>query len=444
MNADILLTGIAQLVTPEGPGPKRGAAMGRLKIVPNAALAIAGGSILYAGPARDWTGTSVTTIDLNGRAVVPGLVDPHTHALWAGDRLADFDARLSGVPYEQILANGGGIWSTIRATAAASSRSLLAATRFRVQALLDSGATTIEIKSGYGFTVAAELAHLRVLRELAHSTPARIVPTLLIHVPPQDPARRAAHIDEVCTTLIPAVAAEQLASAVDVFVEKEAWSAAEAETILRVAQAHGLAVKLHTEQFHRVGGLELALRLGTLSVDHLEACSSEQVTMFGTYSADAPENVTDMGTNVSAVPGNATATGTTPPIATLLPGVSLHLGLPPAPGRALIDAGAAVAVGTDLNPGSSPLFSTAMALALSVRLNGLKAQEALTAGTVNAACALGLASAGRLEPGLPADFLVLHTADWRDLLYPLGANPVRDVWICGNRVVTHAVEEPRA
>ena len=215
-------------------------------------------------------------------------------------------------------------------------------------------------------------------------------------------------MSDVCQTLIPEVARQKLARAVDVFVEKEAWSSAEAETMLTCAQQHGLAVKLHTEQFNRVGGLELGLRLGALSVDHLEACSAEQVA-----------TMTD-----------------SPTIATILPGVSLHLGLPPAPGRALIDAGAAVAVGTDLNPGSSPLFSSAMALALAVRLNGLTAQEALVAGSVNAACALGLTNAGRIEPGLPADFLVLHGSDWRELAYTLGTNPIREVWIGGEKVAS--------
>jgi imidazolonepropionase len=247
---------------------------------------------------------------------------------------------------------------------------------------------------------------LDVIRTLAAGTPARIIPTLLIHVPPAGAAERAAYVSDVCQTLVPEVARRKLAQAVDVFVEKEAWSAQEAERILTSAQQHGLAIKLHTEQFQRVGGLELGLRMAALSVDHLEACSAEQV---------------------------ASMTGS-PTIATILPGVSLHLGLAPAPGRKLIDAGAAVAVGTDLNPGSSPIFSASMALGLAVRLNGLTAQEALVAGTVNAACALGVSDAGRIEPGLPADFLVLQGADWRELVYTLGSNPVREVWIGGEKV----------
>ena len=370
------------------------------------AMAISSGNIQWIGPQHEWSGQAANSVDVGQRAVVPSLVDPHTHAIWAGDRLTDFEARISGWSYESILAAGGGIWSTIRATAAESEQRLVNLAAPRIQSLLRSGATVIEVKSGYGFTPEAELAMLRAIRALAAITPAAIIPTLLIHVPPREPADRSRYVDEVCAHLLPCAAAERLARAVDVFVEKEAWSPGEAERIFAAAREHGLAIKLHTEQFHRIGGLELGLRLGALSVDHLEACSPEQLGLMRS----------------------------SPTIATILPGVSLHLGLPPAPGRVLIDAGAAVAVGTDLNPGSSPLFSTAAALALAVRLNGLTAQEALTAGTINAACALGLQNHGRLEPGCPADFLVLHSSDWRDLVYTLGANPVREVWIAGERI----------
>jgi imidazolonepropionase len=196
-----------------------------------------------------------------------------------------------------------------------------------------------------------------------------------------------------------------LAAAVDIFVEQHAWSAEDAAIILACARSHELEIKLHTEQFQRVGGLELGLRMNALSIDHLEVCSPEQC---------------------SAVAASST-------VAVILPGVSLHLGLAAAPGRALIDAGAAVAVGTDLNPGSSPVFSAAVAMALAVRLNGLTPQEALTAATVNAAAALNCPEAGRLEVGLPADLLVLESSDWRDLLYALGKNMVKEVWSSGRR-----------
>jgi imidazolonepropionase len=247
---------------------------------------------------------------------------------------------------------------------------------------------------------------LEAIAELRRTTRARILPTLLIHIPPEDPSGRSAYVDAVCRQLIPEVARRELAVAVDVFVEQEAWHASEAETMLRCALQHGLAIKLHTEQFQRVGGLELGVNLRALSVDHLEACAASQLALLASSQT----------------------------IATILPGVSLHLGIAAAPGRQLIDAGAAVAVGTDLNPGSSPLFSAATALALSVRLNGLTAPEALIAGTVNAACALGLTDTGRLEPGMRADLLVLEDRDWRELVYALGANPVRQVWVAGQQV----------
>jgi imidazolonepropionase len=406
MNADLLLTGISQLVTATGAGPKRGASMREIEITDAAALAIVNGMIAWTGRASDWRGHAAKTIELHGRAVVPALVDPHTHAVWAGDRLADFDARTSGKTYEEILRAGGGIRSSIRATAAATPDELVRLARPRIEALLRSGAATIEVKSGYGFEPAAELRMLEAIEALRRHTPARLLSTLLIHIPPEQVTARAAYIADLCNHLIPQVATRKLASAVDIFIEQEAWHAEEAAVILACAQRHGLAIKLHTEQFQRVGGLELAVKMGALSVDHLEACSPEQLSLL------AASNT----------------------IATILPGVSLHLGIPSAPGRKLIDAGAAIAIGTDLNPGSSPLFSMALALALAVRMNSLTAAEALVAGTSNAACALGLTDTGRLEPGLRADFLVLEGPDWRDLIYTLGSNPVREIWVRGERV----------
>jgi len=406
MKADLLITGISQLVTAEGVGPKHGRAMRELKIVEQAAIAMSAGAVVWTGGESEWKGETEAIVNAGGRAVVPGLIDPHTHAVWAGDRLADFEARTSGSTYEEILAAGGGIRSTIRATAAASQDALLSLAKPRIDSLIASGATTIEVKSGYGFTPAAELTMLEAIQSLSAISPSRIVPTLLIHVPPAIATERSDYMSRVCEGLIPEVGRRNLATAVDIFVEKEAWQIAEAEELFHRAKQYGLAIKLHSDQFHCIGGLELGIRFGALSVDHLEASGPEQIVKIAASST----------------------------IATILPGVSLHLGIPSAPGRKLIDAGAAVAVGTDLNPGSSPLFSASTALAFSVRLNGLTVEEALVAGTVNAGCALGIRNAGRLEAGCAADFLVLHSSDWRDLVYTLGANPVRDVWIGGEKV----------
>ncbi len=406
MKADTLITGISQLVTACGNGPKCGKEMREMKIIERAAIAIASGVIAWTGKESEWTGEAETVVDAGHRAVVPGLVDPHTHAVWAGDRLADFESRTSGLTYEEILAAGGGIRRTIRTTAAAAQDELVALAKPRIDSLIASGATTIEVKSGYGFTPGAELAMLEAIQVISKISPARIVPTLLIHIPPVSATNRPSYISEVCEELIPEVARRKLATAIDVFVEKEAWQVAEAEHFLRHAKHHHLAIKLHSDQFHSIGGVELGIQYGALSVDHLEASGPDQIARIAASST----------------------------IATILPGVSLHLGIPAAPGRKLIDAGAAVAVGTDLNPGSSPLFSTSEALALSVRLNGLTAQEALVAGTINAACALGHRDIGRLEAGCFADFLVLHGSDWRELVYTLGRDAVRDVWISGKRV----------
>jgi imidazolonepropionase len=402
---ELLLTGISQLVTAPGPGPRRGSAMRIVNVTQGAAIAINAGRIAWMGPHSEWSGQATETIDLGGRAVLPGLVDPHTHAVWAGDRLADFEARSAGATYEEILSAGGGIWHTIRQTADKTCEEMAALALPRIEALVRSGATMIEMKSGYGYSPKAELRMLEAIKLLATRTQARLVPTLLIHICPEERSAREEYRDQICRALIPEAARRGLAVAVDIFVEEHAWSAADAAIILACARSHGLGIKLHTEQFQRVGGLELGLRLGALSIDHLEVSSPEQCR---------------------AVAASST-------VAVILPGVSLHLGIAAAPGRALIDAGAAVAVGTDLNPGSSPVFSTAAAMALAVRLNGLTAQEALTAATVNAAAALGRPEAGRLEVGLPADMLVLETSDWRDLPYTLGMNIVKEVWISGRR-----------
>jgi imidazolonepropionase len=403
--SELLLTGISQLVTPQGPGAKRGTAMRDLRILHDAAIAIDNGIISWVGAASEWSGHADSTADLGSRAVVPGLIDPHTHAIWAGDRLCDFEARSSGATYEQILAGGGGIWHTIRETAGKSVAEMAALALPRIHDLVRSGATTIEIKSGYGYSPEDEIKLLQAVGVLQQQTAALLMPTLLIHICPDNAPARSSYRDAICRDLIPEVAKQNLATAVDIFIESHSWNVSDAEIILLCARSHGLAIKLHTEQFNSIGGLELGIKLGALSVDHLEVCTPRQFAMVASSST----------------------------IATILPGVTLHLGLPAAPGRALIDAGAAVAIGTDLNPGSSPLFSTAAAMGLAVRLNGLSPAEALTASTANAAAALGLTDTGRLERGMRGDFLVIDSKDWRDIAYVFGKSIVSEVWIAGQR-----------
>jgi len=401
---DLVITGIGQLVTATGPGAKRGAAQGELRSTNDALLAVNAGRVAWLGPAAAWDGVAAREVDLGGRAVVPGLVDAHTHLLWAGDRYQDQEDRLGGVAYERILAKGGGIRSTVRATAAAPREALVASALARLDDLVAAGATTVEVKSGYGGTVEGELASLEAIAEVRERALVTVVPTLLVHLP--DPDDREGHVRAVIERLIPEVAERGLARRLDVFVEREAFTLEEAESLLLAGRAAGLDLTLHADQFGAIGGVELAVRLGARSVDHLEASGVTQI--------------------------DALARGDT--VATLLPGVSLELGLPPAPGRALIDAGVAVAVATDLNPGSSPLHSTALALALSLRLNGLRPAEALVAGTVNAAAALGLTDVGWLGVGARADLVVCAEPDWRSLLHGLGGPGPIETWAAGRRV----------
>ena len=406
MNADRLLTNIAQLVTPSGSGVVRGAAMRDLTIVRDAAIAISGGRVSWRGARAEWMGDAAEEVDAGGCAVVPGLVDPHTHLVWGGDRLGDFDARSSGTPYEAILAAGGGIRHTVAQTNACTVAELQASAMQRLQRMMRAGATTIEIKSGYGATWEGETRQLDVIRRLESCVSARLVATMLFHVPPADASLREAYLREAVHDWIPALARDDRATAIDVFIEREAFSLAEADRLMRAARVAGLACKAHADQFTAMGGTELAIGHGALSVDHLEASGPAQIV----------------------------ALAESPTVGVLLPGVTLHLGLRAAPGRALIDAGAAVAVGTDCNPGSSPLFSMGLALALAVRLNGLTPAEALTAATANAAAALHMADVGRIAPGLSADFLILRSADWRDLPYTLGDDAVDRVFIAGTEL----------
>ena len=312
--------------------------------------------------------------------------------------------------YKTIAAAGGGILESVRDVRARSESELAALTRARLGALLAHGATTIEVKSGYGLDCETELRQLRVIARLTGAQPAALVPTFLgaHEVPPEFRDRRADYVRLVCEEMIPAVARERLAVACDVFCEPGVFSVAEARTVLAAARRHGLALKLHADELDGSGGAELAVEMGALSADHLAG--------------------------VSAAGIRALAASET--LAVLLPTTLLFLGSRnQAPARRLLDAGAALALATDLNPGSSPTLSLPLVMALAVSQLGLRHAEVVNAVTVNAAAALGLvADRGQLAPGFRADIVVCDVADWREVAYWMGGNAVTAVWTGGSLV----------
>jgi imidazolonepropionase len=354
-----------------------------LGIVSKGTIAAKDGVIVYAG-ASDLAPTNLsaaTTIDLAGRWVTPGLIDCHTHLVFAGDRSGEFEQRLAGVPYAEIARAGGGILSTVKATRAATQDQLLAAAVPRLQALMADGVTTVEIKSGYGLNTASELTQLRVARALGEQFKVRITPTFLgAHAVPFDALSREAYVASIVDDMIPAVASEKLADAVDVFTETIAFNLAETERIFAAAQRHGLKIKIHAEQLSTMGGAALAARMGALSADHIE------------YLDDA---------GVAAMAKHGT-------VGVLLPGAFYALRekrKPPV--QALRDAGVALAVATDLNPGSSPVASLRLAANMACVLFGLTIEEAWLGITRHAATALGIdRTVGTLEAGKICDLAI--------------------------------------
>lgn len=392
-----LFVGISELFTP-------------FQRIPRAALAVLDGRVHWVGPASEMPEEvrSWPREDLGGRGVLPGLVDAHTHLVYAGNRLEEYLRRARGEPYEVILASGGGIHVTVRATQAASEDELLCLARERMQVLLAGGVTTVEVKSGYGLSVEEELKQLRVIQRLAAEGPCRVVPTLLLHTVPSGWERQP-YVQVVTDQLIPEVAAQGLAEAVDVFCDRGGFTVEETRRILECALMHGMRIKVHAEQFERTGAARLVAELGGLSADHLEVSTPEDWRILA-----------QRGT-----------------VAVLLPGAAVVLRKPVPNARAMWDAGVTVAVATDHNPGSSPLCSLPLALQLAVALGGLTVEEALVAGTANAGRALGRPDLGRLEPGTPADFVVVDSHDGLEPFYWWGKTPIHSVYVGGVRVYPH-------
>ncbi len=390
----LLIRDLAQVASPAGTGaPLRGAELRRVDVVEDAYVLCRDGRVAAVGrmaelePLRD---DEVAELDGGGLVALPGLVDCHTHACFAGDRVDEFDLRASGASYEEIHAAGGGILSTVRATRAAGEDALRAALESRRAAMRSHGTTTWEAKSGYGLDRETELAQLRAVAAVGG-----VATWLGAHAVPPEFADADAYLDFALAEVLPEAAG--IADAADVFLERGAFDAAQARRYLSACREAGLALRLHADQFTEAGGVELAVELGARSVDHLEATGPDGVRALG-------------GSDVTTV---------------LLPIAALVLDRPQPPGRALVDAGAAVALATDLNPGSAFGESLPLACALACTQTGLAPAEALAACTVNAAHVLGRADrVGRVAPGYDADVVLLDAPDWRYVAYHVSGGDV--------------------
>jgi imidazolonepropionase len=396
----LLIRDLVQLATPAGSdAPLRGAALGRVDVFEDAYVLCEEGVIAGVGRMRDLDALDddVEELDGGGLCAVPGLVDCHTHACFGGDRVDEFALRAGGASYEDLHAAGGGIMSTVRATRAAGEDELRRAVERHRGWMLRSGTTTFESKSGYGLDRDTELASLRAIREAGG------VPTWLgAHAVPPEFDDAEAYLDFALAEVLPRAA--EVAEAADVFLERGAFDASQARRYLAACRAAGLGLRLHGDQFTDQGAVEVAIELGARSVDHLEATGS------GGVNALAKSDVT----------------------AVLLPASALFLARPMPPARALVDAGAAVALATDFNPGSSFCESLPLVCSLAATQLHLSPAEALNACTVNAAHVLGRADRiGRLAPGYEAHVVLLDAPDWRYLAYHLGGAVVAGAVVRG-------------
>ncbi len=414
MHVDLLITHAAQLLTLAAPGPRTGAALTDLGLIEDGAVACRDGRLVAVGPTADvlaQVDSAAETIDATGRVVMPGFVDCHTHVVYAGDRAAEFERRVQGATYLEIMAAGGGILSTVRATRAASEDELTAATRARLDRMLRLGTTTVEAKTGYGLDAETERRMLSVIAALAEAQPIDLAPTYLgAHALPAEYADRPdAYVDFVVDDLGRLAAEGQPIEFVDVFCDQGAFTLEQSAHILTRAQTLGYRVKIHADEFAPLGGSALAARLGAVSADHLAVTPPDEM-----------KALADAGV-----------------IAVVLPGTSFGLGHTHyANARGLVAAGAAVALATDLNPGTCPCESMPFILALACRSLRLSPAEAVVAATLNAAHAIGRgAEVGSLTVGKRADLLLLDCADYRVLAYQFGGNPVQRVVQRGRVVV---------
>lgn len=391
-----LIRNIGLLATPEGFCARRGPAQGQLRLLKNAWVLAEDGIIAAVGQGEPPCGAE-QIIDAEGRLATPGLADAHTHLIFGGWRQDELADKLHGVPYLDILARGGGILSTVRATRAATEAELLEKGRRALLEMQRFGVTACEAKSGYGLETETELRQLRVIRQLGQECAMDLAPTLLgAHaLPPEYQADREGYLRLLCEEMIPRAAAEGLARFCDVFCEEGVFTAEESRRILLAGKAHGLLPKLHADEIHPIGGSQLAGELGAVSAEHLIVCPEE-------------------GMDSMARSGV---------IACLLPCTSLYLGASFAPARRLVEKGVAVAIATDFNPGSCPCLNLQLAMSLGCLYYRLTPEEVLTAVTLNGAAAMGLAGRlGSVEPGKQCDLALWDAPDLNYLCYRMGSN----------------------
>jgi imidazolonepropionase len=403
------------LVTVAGPRRARvGKELGELGIIQGGGMLVQDGSIAVVGRSEEierQLPNDAEVVDAKGRAVLPGFVDAHAHPVFGGNRVDEFEMRARGATYEEIAASGGGIRSTVRRTRAASEEELLEQSQGRARQILRCGTTTMEAKSGYGLSLDEELKILRVIRRLNETTPIEFVPTFLgAHAIPEEfRSLPEQYVALVIKEMLPRVAKEQLAENCDIFCERGHFDLADSEKILSAAQDLGLKLRMHVDQLTNSGGAFLAARLRAVTADHLEQTDLPGITAL----ADA---------------------GVQP---VLLPGSVYALGLSRYPNaRAMIDAGLAVILATDFNPGSSPTPSIPMVLSLSVTQMKMTPAEGVTASTINAAYSLGRGDqVGSLEVGKAANFCVFDCADYREIAYWFGLPQINSVYVRGQRAI---------
>ena len=408
----LLIRGAHQVATPLGHAARRGDEFAKLDVRPHAVVRCEDGRITFVGAESEHSrlfGDTDEILDAAGGCVLPGFVDPHTHPVWAGSREDEFDRRLRGESYMEIARTGGGINATVRATRAASTEELLGGTLARLDNFLTHGTTTIEAKSGYGLDLETEVRMLEVISRANRNHPIDLHPTCLAahEVPPEYRDDPEAWVRRLIEEIHPEISRLDLAEAVDVFCETGVFDLEQTRSLLADAGDLGWRIHLHADELTPLGGAELAVEFDALSADHLMC-------------------VTPAG--IAALAGSDS-------VAVLLPGTSFFLRSRYAPARNLIDAGCAVAVATDCNPGSSPTESMPTILALACLGMGMGIAEAVTAATLNAAAAIGRAhELGSIEIGKRADIVILNAPTYHHLVYQYGINPVRHV-IKGGRIV---------